>query len=59
MNDPGSEPRGAGLVQQSVLDRSEEEAFEKPKGTMVLMLVFLMLLAGLWFLAYQILLSRQ
>lgn len=59
MNDPGSEPRGAGLVQQSVLDRSEEEEFEKPKGTMVLMLVFLMLLAGLWFLAYQILLSRQ
>lgn len=59
VNDPGTEKPGSGLVQSSVLDNEEDAEHADPKATMVLMLLFLMLLAGLWFLVYQILLSRQ
>ncbi|MFM9107561.1 MAG: hypothetical protein ACKOWF_12780 [Chloroflexota bacterium] len=37
----------------------EDETHQEPKSTFVLMLLFLMLLAGIWYYVYQILLSRQ
>ena len=45
------------LVQAQV--EIEEETHEEPKSTFVLMLFFLMLLAGIWFYAYQLLIARQ
>jgi hypothetical protein len=37
----------------------EDEQHEEPKSAFVLMLFFLMLLAGIWFYVYQILIARQ
>ena len=52
-----SEQRRTPLVQAP--PPVEDEAHEEPKSAFVLMLVFLMLLAGIWFYVYQIMLSRQ
>jgi hypothetical protein len=38
---------------------TEDESHEEPKSAFVLMLLFLMLLAGIWFYVYQIMLARQ
>lgn len=38
---------------------TEDETHQEPKSAFVLMLLFLMLLAGIWFYVYQILVSRQ
>ena len=51
--EPGRNP----LVQAQ--KPAEDETHQEPKSAFVLMLLFLMLLAGIWYYVYQILLTRQ
>lgn len=62
MDDPkarqhAAEPGRNPLVQAP--QPAEDETHQEPKSAFVLMLLFLMLLAGIWYYVYQILLSRQ
>lgn len=54
-----SEQAGSPLVRAEIADERHDESHTEPKSTFVLMLLFLMLLAGIWFYVFQLLLARQ
>lgn len=54
-----SEQAGSPLVRAEIADERHDDAHPEPKATFVLMLLFLMLLAGIWFYVFQLLLARQ
>ncbi|MFN8590239.1 MAG: hypothetical protein U0031_02175 [Thermomicrobiales bacterium] len=55
----GSTAHGESLIQSSPLENSEEGSQEQPRGTLVLLLFFLVAMVGIWLYVYFLLLDRQ
>jgi hypothetical protein len=55
----GQEAPGEALIRSAATDARLEEVEEEPRGSLVLLLLFLAVMAGVWLYVYFLLLERQ
>ena len=60
---PGQKPRqdaaAEALIRSAATDARQEQIEEEPRGSLVLLLLFLAVMAGVWLYVYFLLLERQ
>lgn len=55
----GDTAHGEPLIKHSAVESGEEGSDEEPRGTLVLLLFFLVAMVGIWLYVYFLLLERQ